>query len=354
MTSRIENPAPSPWWSPRFHADRRPLLQARARTFASWRKWFDERGFLEVDVNALQVSPGNEAHIAGFATDYVGQDGARQRYYLHSSPEFSCKKLLAAGEERIFSLGHVFRNGERGPLHQPEFTMLEWYRAREPYGALIGDAAQICALAAEAAGSKAFSHRGRSADPFLEPQRMSVCEAFERYAGIDLASTLRTDGINDREALARAAANIGMAAMAPGDDWSDMFSMILAHKVEPNLGLGRMLVLDEYPASEAALARRRPDNPKVCERFELYACGVEIANAFGELTDATEQRARLEAEMAQRRANGQDDYPLDEEFLAALETMPEASGIALGADRVLMLASGAGSIEATMWTPLAG
>jgi lysyl-tRNA synthetase class 2 len=142
--------------------------------------------------------------------------------------------------------------------------------------------------------------------------------------------------------------------MAPGDEWSDMFSMILAHKVEPNLGLGRMLVLDEYPASEAALARRHPDNPRVCERFELYACGVEIANAFGELTDAAEQRARLEAEMAQRRANRQEDYPLDEDFLAALNTMPDASGIALGADRVLMLASGAGSIEATMWTPLAG
>lgn len=353
MASRIENPVPTPWWSPRFHADRRPLLQARARTFTSWRTWFDERDFLEVDPNALQVSPGNEAHIAGFATDYAGQDGERRRYYLHSSPEFSCKKLLAAGEERIFSLGHVFRNGERGPLHQPEFTMLEWYRARQPYGALIDDAAQLCALAAQATGSKTFSHRGRSADPFREPQRMSVCEAFERFAGIDLASTLRADGINASDALARSAANIGMT-MAPGDDWSDMFSMILAHKVEPNLGLGRLLVLDEYPASEAALARRHPDKPEVCERFELYACGVEIANAFGELTDATEQRARLEGEMAQRRANGQEDYPLDEDFLAALETMPKASGIALGADRVLMLASGAGSIEATMWTPLAG
>jgi lysyl-tRNA synthetase class 2 len=231
--------------------------------------------------------------------------------------------------------------------------MLEWYRAHEPYGALIGDAAQICALAAQAAGSKSFSHRGRSADPFLEPQRMSVCEAFERFAGIDLEATLRADGLNDSEALARAASRIGMP-MAPGDEWSDMFSMILAHKVEPNLGLGRMLVLDEYPASEAALARRHPDNPRVCERFELYACGVEIANAFGELTDAAEQRARLEAEMAQRRANRQEDYPLDEDFLAALNTMPDASGIALGADRVLMLASGAGSIEATMWTPLAG
>lgn len=352
MASRIENPAPTPWWTPHVHADRRPLLKARARTFASWRKWFDERDFLEVDVNALQVSPGNEAHIAGFATDYVGQDGARRRYYLHSSPEFSCKKLLAAGEEAIFSLGHVFRNGERGPLHQPEFTMLEWYRARAPYDALIGDAAQICALAAQAAGSKSFSHRGRSADPFLEPQRMSVCEAFERFAGIDLAATLRADGINDRDALAHAAQAVGMP-MGEGDDWSDMFSMILAHKVEPNLGLGRLLVLDEYPACEAALARRHPDNSKVCERFELYACGVEIANAFGELTDATEQRTRLEAEMAQRRANGQEDYPLDEDFLSALNTMPDASGIALGADRVLMLASGAGSIEATMWTPLA-
>ncbi len=353
MASRIENPAPSPWWSPHIHADRRPLLQARARTFAGWRKWFDDRDFLEVDVNALQVSPGNEAHIAGFATDYVGLDGARQRFYLHSSPEFACKKLLAAGEKRIFSLGHVFRNGERGPLHQPEFTMLEWYRANEPYSGLIDDVSRICALAAQAAGSRTFSHRGRTADPFLEPQRMSVCEAFERFAGIDLAATLGADGINDRDALAHAAQVAGMP-MGASDDWSDMFSMILAHKVEPNLGLGRILILDEYPASEAALARRHPHKPQVCERFEAYACGVEIANAFGELTDADEQRIRLESEMAQRRANGQEDYPLDEDFLAALAAMPEASGIALGADRVVMLANGAGSIEATMWTPLAG
>jgi lysyl-tRNA synthetase class 2 len=343
-------PKASPFWSRSVHADRRPLLLARARTFTNWRKWFADRDFLEVDTAALQVSPGNEAHIAAFETAFESPDG-RVPFYLHSSPEFACKKLLAAGEERIFSLAHVFRNAERGPLHHPEFTMLEWYRAGEAYGALIDDAAALCALAAEAAGTRVFQHRGRRCDPFAKPERLTVCEAFLQYAGVDLAQTLRADARNDREGLAHAAAAIGLRVT--GDDtWSDLFSKILSEKVEPGLGDGRLTVLDEYPASEAALARRHLQKPEVAERFEIYACGVEIANAFGELTDPAEQRARLEDEMREMARIYGRAYPVDEDFLDALAHMPPASGIALGADRVVMLATGAGGVEKVIWTPL--
>ncbi len=363
MASRIHPPAAplapsrpaapaaaSPFWARDAHEDRRPLLLARARTFAAWRNWFANRDFLEVDPNALQVSPGNEAHIAAFATDFVAQDGARRRLYLHASPEFACKKLLAAGETRLFALGHVFRNGERGPLHQPEFTMLEWYRVGAPYRDLIDDAAALCALAAQAAGAVAFVHRGATCDPFAPPERLTTCAAFARYADVDLAATLRPDGANDRDALAAMAARIGLRVRAD-DSWSDLFSKILSDRVEPKLGMGRMTALDDYPASEAALARRHAENPCVAERFEIYACGVEIANAFGELTDAQEQRARFEAEMDERERLFGERYPLDEDFLAALACMPQASGVALGADRVVMLATGAGDVARVMWTP---
>ena len=340
----------SPFWSRSVHADRRPLLLARARTFAAWRKWFAQMDFLEVDTAVLQVSPGNEAHIGAFSTVYESPQ-ARTPLYLHSSPEFACKKLLAAGEERIFSLAHVFRNGERSPLHHPEFTMLEWYRAGEDYDSLIDDAAQLCALAAQAAGGGAFSHRGRTCDPFAPPERVTVCEAFARFARLDLKGTSRADGDNDRETLASMAQAIGLRVSAD-DTWSDLFSKILSDKVEPELGAGRLTILDEYPASEAALARRNAQRPEVSERFEIYACGVEIANAFGELTDPVEQRARLEAEMAKMARIYGRRYPIDEDFLAALAQMPQASGIALGADRVVMLATGAGSVENVIWTPL--
>lgn len=344
--------SPSPWWTPSVHADRRPLLLARARTFSDWRKWFADRDFLEVDTAALQISPGNEAHIGAFATAFEGPD-RRTPLYLHASPEFACKKLLAAGETRIFSLGHVFRNRERGPLHHPEFTMLEWYRAGEPYDALIEDVAELCALAAEAAGARALQHRGLSADPFAEPERISVCEAFERYAGVDLEGTLRVDGENDRDALAAHARAAGMR-VSDDDSWADLFSKIIAAKVEPSLGVGRLTILDRYPASEAALARRAPDDPRLAQRFEAYACGVEIANAFGELTDPAEQRRRFEAEMDEMERVYGARYPLDEDFLAALAHMPDACGVALGADRVIMLATGAGSVENVIWTPVSG
>lgn len=338
---------------PHVHADRRPLLLARGRIQASLRGWLAREGFLEVDPAALQVSPGNEAHLHGFATSMIGNDGVARQMYLHTSPEFAMKKLLAAGEERIAAFAHVWRNRERGVLHSPEFTMLEWYRAGEPYEVLMQDCASMLRLAAEAAGSRELRFRDRVCDPFAEPERLGVVEAFARYAGIDLVATIDPDGGTDAEALAAQMAAAGLRS-APDDTWSDMLSRVLVEKVEPNLGLGRMTFLDRYPAAEAALARPLPGDARLAERFELYACGVELANGFGELTNPEEQRRRFGLEMDEKSRVYGERYPLDEEFLAALALMPAASGIALGFDRLVMLATGAPRVDDVIWTPVAG
>jgi len=336
----------SPWWAPHVYAGRRPFLAARNRISVAFRAWFAARDFAEVETAILQASPGNEAHVHALATELIEHGGARKLLYLHTSPEFGAKKLLAAGERRLFTFARVFRNRERTALHHPEFTMLEWYRANEPYGTLIEDCAGLLRAAAEAAGIRRFAWRGREADPFAAPERITVAEAFARYAGIDLLAML-----NDRDALAAAATAQGMR-VATDDTWADVFSRIIVEKIEPNLGVGRATVLDEYPVSEAALARPTAHDPRVAERFELYICGVEIANAFGELTDAAEQRRRFEAEMAEKERVYSERYPLDEDFLAALAQMPPACGIALGFDRLVMLATGAPRIEQVLWTPV--
>ncbi len=346
-------PAPSPWWTPDVHADRRPFLMARNRIQGALRGFFAGRDFVEVDTAALQVSPGNEAHLHAFATRALGPDGSSAPLYLHTSPEFACKKLLAAGEARISCFAHVYRNRERGPLHHPEFTMLEWYRAGETYEALMRDCGEILGLAAETARARALAFRGREADPFREPERLIVAEAFRRFAGIDLLASIDRSGATDRDHLAAGLKEAGLR-VAEDDTWSDLFSRVIVERVEPRLGLGRATILDEYPVAEAALARRTARDPRVAERFELYACGVELANAFGELTDAAEQRRRFEAEMAEKMRVYGESYPVDEDFLAALALMPEASGIALGFDRLVMLATGASRIDQVLWAPVPG
>jgi elongation factor P--(R)-beta-lysine ligase len=345
-------PPSSPFWAPHVHADRRPALLARGRITAALRAWFAARDFIEVETGALQVSPGNETHLHAFATTLAAPDGTPSPLYLRTSPEFSCKKLLAAGERRIVEFAKVFRNRERGALHAAEFTLIEWYRAGESYRMLMDDCAKILAQAAQAAGTTRLSFRARLADPFAEPERLTVAEAFARFAGIDLSATL-PEGEPDRERLARAAQAAGIR-IAADDTWGDIFSRVLVERIEQNLGLGRATILDEYPAVQAALARPSQKNPLVAERFELFVCGVELANGFGELSDAAEQRRRLEREMAEKERIYGERYPIDEDFLAALAHMPPACGIALGLDRLVMLATGASRIDQVLWTQLGG
>jgi elongation factor P--(R)-beta-lysine ligase len=341
--TQSQPPKASPWFDRSRHEDRRGFLLARSVIFKALRNWFESRQFLEVDVPALVVSPGNEAHLHAFSTQLIKSDGSSETRYLHTSPEFACKKLLAAGETRIFSLGHVFRNRERSLTHAPEFTMLEWYRAEEPYRVIIEDTLALVQLAGEITGRNEWHWRGLDCDVAQDAEWLSVSEAFERFVGIDLLATL-----GDRDALAK----ISPVAFADGESWSDIFSRILVEKVEPHLGQGRLTVLFEYPSCEAALARKCVHDARVAERFELYACGVELANGFGELTDAEEQRARFVAEMDVKEERYGERYPLDEDLLRALTVMPDASGVALGLDRVIMLATGATRIEQVQWVPV--
>ena len=338
------------WWNPARHQDRRPALLARGRIQSALRQWFADQGFVEVDPAVLQVSPGNEAHLHGFATELLDETGQGRPMYLHTSPEFAMKKLLAAGETRIFALTHVFRNRERTRRHSPEFTMLEWYRVDEDYIRLMDDSMAVLRLACQAAGTSFLSWRGIQCDPALPPERLTVSGAVARHAGIDLLASISPDGNTDTAALARQMADRGLR-VAPDDTWSDLFSALLV-LVEPHLGQGRVTVLDQYPAAEAALARRVPGDARLSERFEFYACGVELANGFGELTDPGEQRRRFEAEMDEKARVYGHRYPLDEDFLAALALMPPAAGIALGFDRLVMLAVNAPQIEDVIWTPI--
>lgn len=340
-------PPRSPWWTPDIHQDRRPFLLMRNRIKSAIRESFAAEGFIEVDTACLQVSPGNETHLHAFATEIVGSGLGRHPLYLHTSPEFAMKKLLAAGESRIFSFAPVFRNRERGALHHPEFTMLEWYRTGAPYHALMRDCAEILQTASRTADNRFVSFRGRTCNPRAEPERLTVADAFGRYAGIDLLALA-----GDRDAFAGAAQAAGLT-VRDHDGWSDIFSRVLAAHIEPKLGINQPTLLTEYPVSEAALARTSPDNPLVSERFELYVCGVEIANGFAELTDPAEQRRRFEAQMEEKARVYGERYPVDEDFLSALALMPAASGCALGFDRLVMLAAGAERIDQVIWTPVA-
>ena len=330
------------------HADRRPFLLGRMRIAAALRQFFAAQDFVEVETAALVPSPGNETHLHAFAADLVAPAGTRARHYLRTSPEFACKKLLAAGERRIVEFARSFRNRERGALHNPEFTLIEWYRAHEPYEALMDDCAAVMALAAEAAGTKRFAFRDRAIDPFAAPERLSVADAFARYAGIDLLAMLPPESPTRLAAAARATD----IRTADDDTWGDLFSRILVEKIEPRLGLERATMLYEYPAIQSPLARPKASDPRLAERFELYACAVELANGFGELTDAAEQRKRLEEQMAEKERIYGERYPIDEDFLSALAVMPPASGVALGFDRLVMLATGATRIEQVLWTPM--
>jgi len=338
-------PDSPPWWSPAAHARRRPFLQARGAVKASMRAWFASEGFTETECGQLQRSPGNEAHLHAFETRFVAENGGAPPRYLHTSPEFAMKKLLAAGETRIFDFARAFRNRETGPRHSPEFTMLEWYRAGEGIEEVMRDAARLCQLAAEAAGTRTLVWKGACCDPFAAPEFLTVAEAFVRYAGIDLEPLL-----DDSAGLAAEARASGVNT-PDGASWTDVYSAVLVTRIEPKLGQGRLTFLHRYPASEAALSRPDPDDPRYAERFELYACGVELANGYRELTDAAMLRARQASEMDLKEDVYGERYPLDEAFISAVAAMPEASGVALGFDRLVMLATGAAQISDVLWTP---
>jgi elongation factor P--(R)-beta-lysine ligase len=344
---------PTRWWHPERYAARRANLESRARITAAIRHFFTARDFLEVDTPALQVSPGLEPHLMAFSTELVTAEGARRARHLHTSPEFAMKKLLVAGLPRIFQLAHVFRNGEHSSTHHPEFTMLDWYRAGATYRELMVDCEALLREALAASGGDAFRWAGKRCDPWGDWQYLSVANAFTRYCGIDLLATAPDPQRPCFALLAAASRGIGIEPH-DGDDWEDLFFRLFLDRIEPYLGSVTPTVLYDYPIALAALSRVKPGDSRLAERFELYVCGLELANAFGELTDAAVQRARFEDDRARKRALYGYDYPIDEDFLAALaHGMPESAGIALGVDRLVMLATGAAAIEDVLWAPVA-
>jgi len=343
----------APWWRPDRLAARRPNLAVRGRILAAVRDFFAGRDYVEVDTPALQVSPGLEPHLKAFATVlHDPRDGGARPRFLHTSPEFAMKKLLAGGETRIWQLAHAYRDGELSATHHPEFAMLEWYRIGASYRDLMDECAALLRAVQEAAGRAALCWRDNSADARLPWQRVSVADAFQRFTGIDLLATAPDPAAPDRGLLAAAAERIGIAAH-PEDDWEDLFLRIFLDRIEPHLGLGAPTILYDYPISMAALSRPKSDDPRLAERFELYVCGLELANAFGELTDAAEQRRRFAADIARKQTLYGETSPVDEDFFAALDHgLPECAGIALGFDRLVMLATGAARIEDVLWAPV--
>lgn len=319
---------PAPWWDPDRHADRSTRLHARAALARRIREWFHAQGYVEVEPGLLCASPGGEVHTQAFET--VGG-------YLHTSPEFAMKKLIAAGEEKLFFLGKCFRAGEMGALHAPEFTMLEWYERGEDYRKLWRQCAEVLALAA---GPEPWRWRDRVCDPQAAPDALRVADAFTAFAGVDLAAPL-TPAVAARAAV----------AVAPDDVASDLFAKILTERIEPKLGIGRPTILCEYPASESVLSRRCAHDPRFAERFELYVCGIELANGSAELTDPALQRETLREAMAEKARRYGRAWPLDEAFLTALAHLPPTIGCAMGFDRLAMLAVGAQRLEEVLWTP---
>jgi lysyl-tRNA synthetase class 2 len=341
------------WWRPDRFAARRGRLEQRGRIIGAVRSFFAARGYAEVETPALQLSPGLEPHLRAFATTlHDPRDGRAAQRYLHTSPEFAMKKLLVAGLPRIWQLAHVFRDGERSATHHPEFAMLEWYRTGASYRDLMDECEALVRACQDAAGVAALVRRAGAADARLPWRRLSVAAAFSEFCGIDLLETAPDPLAPDLERLADAARHIGVAPHA-GDDWEALFFRIFLERIEPVLGLGAPTILYDYPLSMAALARRSPGDPRVAERFEVYVCGLELANAFGELTDAAEQRVRFAGDQARKQAFYGETYPIDEDFLAALEHgLPQCAGIALGFDRLVMLATAAEDIEDVLWAPV--
>jgi elongation factor P--(R)-beta-lysine ligase len=263
------------------------------------------------------------------------------------------KKLLVAGLPRIFQLAHVFRNGERARTHHPEFTMLEWYRAGATYRDLMEDCEALLRDVVASSGGGGFRWAGRRCDLAGAWQYLTVADAFARFCNIDILATAPDPLHPNLDLLAAASRGIGIAPHA-SDDWEDLFFRLFLDRIEPRLGIGTPTILYDYPIALAALSRAKAEDARLAERFEIYVCGLELANAFSELTDAAAQRARFAADRARKRALYGYDYPVDEDFLAALaHGMPESAGIALGVDRLVMLATGAASIEEVLFVPVA-
>lgn len=322
------------WWYPHIFEQKQPCLEVRVALIKAIRSYFDEAGFLEVQTPALQVMPGAEVHVHAFETELRSYDLQKtQKRYLHTSPELAMKKLLVAGLPRIYQLCPVYRNAEGSSLHAPEFTMLEWYRTEAAYEHIMADIVSLLRAVAGALNIDVYRHQDSSADPFASWQKITVAQAFKDYAALDL----ERDWLPQLDEMGT-------------EDWDARFFKVFMEKIEPHLGQGVPTILYDYPAHMAALSKVKTSDPRYAERFEVYICGMELANAFTELTDAMTQQNRFEADMLEKQQIYGSTWPVDDDFIAALtHGMPPAGGIALGVDRLVMLATGAEHIDQVMF-----
>lgn len=333
------------WWHPDKINEKKPYLQARRAVIKAVRRYFDDQNFLEVDTPILQICPVMDAHIHGFATEIKGVDlKVKETLYLHTSPEFAMKKLMVGGIEKLYQICHVFRNAEGSKRHRPEFTMIEWYRTNADYTDIMDDCEGLLRACMKAVSVDSMHYRGHDCDPFQEFERLSVCDAFHKYADINLENYL-----NDTEGFRGKLNALGLHT-AEDDAWDDLFFRVMDEYIEPKLGMERPTFLYDYPLSMASLSKPKQSDPRFAERFELYVCGMELANAFSELTDAKIQQERFVAEMDLKEKIYGERYPIDNDFIEALEHgLPESGGIALGIDRLVMLLTGAEDINDVNW-----
>jgi lysyl-tRNA synthetase class 2 len=333
------------WWAPEEIQRKKPNLMVRMAIIKAIRQFFDAQNFMEVETPILQTSPTMDTHIHAFKTELKGVDlQVNSTPYLHTSPEFAMKKLMVGGIEKLYQICPVFRNAEGSKHHRPEFTMIEWYRAGADYIDIMKDCENLLKACAKAADIQEFQYKEHKCNPFQDFERLSVSEAFERYAELDL-----TQYLNDVEDFKEAVRDLGLH-VADDDAWDDLFFRVMDAKIEPHLGVERPTILYDYPISMACLSRPKQSDPRFAERFELYVCGIELANAFSELTDAKIQKTRFIEEMDAKERLYRERYPVDEDFIKALEFgYPESAGIALGIDRLVMLATGAENIDDVCW-----
>lgn len=344
------------WWKNDIFEKKLPYLKQRAKIVETIRRFFTQRDFIEVETSVLQISPGLEPHLKAFETALIEPFSQKsERLYLHTSPEFAMKKLLVAGLPKIFQMARVFRNEERASHHHPEFVMLEWYRANEDYRFLMTDTVDLVRSCAKACDKNVLTANGGECDIFCDWEYLSVHEAFLRYTGIDIFSVLPNEPSLDPDPslFKKEAEKIGVH-VSDNDRWDDVYFRIVLDFIEPKLGEKRPTILYDYPVCMAALSRKKPEDPRLAERFEVYVRGVELANAFSELTDAKEQTERFNHDMDLKEKLYAERYPIDPDFIDALEYgMPESTGIAVGVDRLVMLITGAKHIDDVIWTPVA-
>lgn len=335
-------------WQKIREDDRRlqPFL-IRAHVIDAIREFFKNQDFLEVETPLLSASPGMEPYLEVFETSLLSA-GGKKRAFLLTSPEYAMKKLLVAGLPKIFTVCKSFRNGEgNSKKHNPEFTILEWYRAQADYNDIMRDCEELlCFISKKVLGGKSISYQGKKYDLARSWERLSVAQAFKKYCGID------ADVLLDKNKLLAAGKKRGFS-IGRAATWEQIYNQFFLNDIEPHLGIKRPTILYDYPASQAALAKRKKNDPRWAQRFEFYIGGIELGNAFTELTDAEEQRERLKGEYQERKMLGKTLYNVDEDFIAALEAgMPEAGGIAVGVDRLCALFADTADLSDIIFFPV--